>query len=136
MGNVLQSDVVTTVKDVTGVYEDPGAVTFRLGLKDPGSSATPIAPTPNNYITVTGYHVTYIRADGRNTPGVDVPYPFDGAITVTVVDGTASAGFILVRVAGQAGGAAQGARQRRRRESRSPRSPRSPSTATTRPACR
>ena len=45
------------------------------------------------------YRVTYIRADGRTTPGVDVPHPFDGAFTVTVpASGTASAVFTLVRL--------------------------------------
>jgi hypothetical protein len=40
-----------------------------------------------------------VRADGRNTPGVDVPYPFDGAATVTVPpDGTAELNFTLVRI--------------------------------------
>ena len=41
----------------------------------------------------------YRRADGRNTPGVDVPFPFDSAVTVTVNPGsTAQAGFDIVRV--------------------------------------
>ncbi len=97
LANTLQSDVLTIVKGVPTIFEDPGAVTFRLGLKDPGSSGSPSSPTANNYITVTGYHVAYIRADGRNTPGVDVPYPFDGSITVTVVGGTTDASFVLVR---------------------------------------
>jgi hypothetical protein len=89
---VLQSDVVTLVNNVPTVFADPGQVVFALGLKDPG---TPASPT--NSITVDRYHVTYIRADGRNTPGVDVPYPFDGAFTVTVPVVT-TAGFTLVRV--------------------------------------
>ncbi len=38
----------------------------------------------------------YIRADGRNTPGVDVPYGFDGAFTGTVGAGEFTAGFELV----------------------------------------
>ena len=38
----------------------------------------------------------YIRADGRNTPGVDVPYGFDGALTATV-SGSTTVGFELVR---------------------------------------
>jgi hypothetical protein len=96
-GNVLQSDVVTVVKGTPTFYSDPGSVVFRLGLKDPGSATSPASPTANNFITVTGYHVTFRRADGRNTPGVDVPYAFDGAISVTVVGGTVGAGFILVR---------------------------------------
>lgn len=91
---VLQSDVVTN----GGVFEDPGRVTFRLNMKDPGSSGSPTAPTSANWITVTRYRVVFTRADGRNTPGVDVPYPFDGAITVTVTSGTVQAAFTLVRV--------------------------------------
>ncbi len=95
--NTLESDVLTIVKGTATYFEDLGTVTFRLGLKDPGSSATPNAPTANNYITITGYHVAYSRTDGRNTPGVDVPYPFDGAITITVPNGTVDASFVLVR---------------------------------------
>ena len=93
-GNVLQSDVLT----LGSPYEDGGMVTIRLGLKDPGSPSAPNTPTFNNYITVTGYRVVYTRTDGRNTPGVDVPYPFDGAISFTAVGGTTPATFVLVRV--------------------------------------
>jgi len=91
--NVLQSDVLT----FGGVFEDGGIVSMRLALKDPGSAQSPNNPTPNNFITVTRYQVVYKRADGRNTPGVDVPYPFDGAISFTAVTGTTSATFVLVR---------------------------------------
>ena len=65
------------------------------------SSSSPTAPTtvsPNQFITVDRYRVTYQRADGRNVPGVDVPYPFDGGMTVTVAGGEVTAGFNLVRV--------------------------------------
>jgi hypothetical protein len=49
-------------------------------------------------VTITRVHVEYVRADGRNTPGVDVPYPFDGATTGTVpASGTVTLGFELVR---------------------------------------
>ena len=45
------------------------------------------------------YRVTYIRADGRNVPGVDVPYPFDGASNFRVpIDGTdITRVFMIVR---------------------------------------
>ena len=98
--NVLASDVVTNVKTSSGalaptVFEDPGQVVFRFSMKDPVS---PTQPSTTNEITVTSYHVTFTRADGRNTPGVDVPYPFDGAITATVKIATqTSASFTLVR---------------------------------------
>ena len=40
----------------------------------------------------------YRRADGRNTPGIDVPFPFDSGATFTVpATGSVTAGFQLVR---------------------------------------
>lgn len=105
-GGNLSSDVLTNVKkDIGGtqvlvptIFEDIGQATFRLGMKDPGTTATPTAPSSVNFITITQYHVNYVRSDGRNTPGVDVPYPFDGAITLTVGASTATAAMTLVRV--------------------------------------
>jgi hypothetical protein len=90
----LLSDVVTK----GSVFNDLARVTFQLGLKDPGPAGNPNTPTQNQAITVNRYHVRYFRADGRNTPGVDVPYPFDGAFTVTVPpSGTVEAVFNIVR---------------------------------------
>ena len=97
-GATLFSDVITVVDDKAGIYPDNGRVTMALQLKDPGPASSPSAPTANNAITLDRYHVSYIRADGRNTPGVDVPYPFDGAVTFTVTAGTSmSESFELVR---------------------------------------
>ena len=93
----LSSDVITVVDDIASVFPDGGRVTFALGLKDPGPSTSPSTPSPNNAITVNRYRVNFVRADGRNTPGVDVPFPFEGAFTVTVSD-EVSIGFTLVRV--------------------------------------
>ncbi|MGC4084226.1 MAG: hypothetical protein QM736_19475 [Vicinamibacterales bacterium] len=79
-------------------YSDAGEAVFHLALKDIGTTASPTAPTTNNQVTITRYHVNYRRADGRNTPGVDVPYAFDGGGTITVpTTGTATLGFELVR---------------------------------------
>ncbi|MCC7042744.1 MAG: hypothetical protein IT183_02710 [Acidobacteria bacterium] len=98
----LASDVQTLV-DVTiagqqvkspTVYEDPGRVVFALGMKNP----TGLEPTSANFVTFNRYRVNYIRSDGRNTPGVDVPHPFDGAITVTVTDEPTTATLTLVRI--------------------------------------
>jgi hypothetical protein len=47
---------------------------------------------------VTRYRVDYRRADGRNTPGVDVPYGFDGATTGTISESQVTLAFVLVRV--------------------------------------
>jgi hypothetical protein len=104
-GGVLASDVVTLVTRqldgeqlrVPTVFEDVARVEFSLGLKDPGSVAAPSQPTVANFITITRYHVRYLRADGRNVPGIDVPYAFDSAFTLTVDDERRVATFVLVR---------------------------------------
>jgi hypothetical protein len=95
-GNLL-SDVVTIVDDRPTIFNDVGRASFTLGLKDPGTSTTPNAPTQFDFITIDRYRVSFTRADGRNTPGVDVPYGFDGALTLTVRDGESSVGFEIVR---------------------------------------
>jgi hypothetical protein len=78
------------------VFEDLATVIMRVGMRD---VTNPNSPTTNNEITVDRYHVNFRRSDGRNTPGVDVPYPFDGAVTFTVQPGGAIVQpFVAVRV--------------------------------------
>ena len=96
-GMNLLSDVITVIDDVPTVFNDLGRVQFTLGMKDAGSAESPTTPTANNFITISRYHVDFIRADGRNTQGVDVPYSFDGAITGTVNAAGGAFGFELVR---------------------------------------
>ena len=111
-GGVLASDVITLVKIEGGgggdgeeapvtfaptVFADNGEVNFVLAMKDPGSIDNPTQPSSQNFITVNRYHVVFVRADGRNTPGVDVPYPFDGGMTVTVGGNGGKGVFNLVR---------------------------------------
>ena len=98
-GSVLESDVlnVDPQTKVATIAADRGQVTLALALKDPGSSTSLNTPTPNNYVTVTQYHVEYVRSDGRNVQGVDVPYAFDGAVTATI-QSTTTVGFTLVRI--------------------------------------
>jgi hypothetical protein len=91
---VLDSDVVTA----GAIYADLGKLTLRLGMKNPGSPQSPSVPTSANYITVTRYHVKYVRSDGRSTQGVDVPWEFDGGATVTVTEGGGNLVLTLVRV--------------------------------------
>lgn len=100
----LASDVLTYVKKninnqqvcVATVFDDAGRATFHQQLKDPGSVAEPNLPTQANTVTFTRYHVNYVRADGRNVPGVDVPYGFDGAMSTSVVGGNVSIGQLIV----------------------------------------
>lgn len=88
----------TTTAPCRTVFNDTGVVILRVSPKDIGTVAAPAAPSTNNDVTITRYRVTFRRADGRNTPGVDVPYGFDGAVTGTIaVGGTLSLGFELVR---------------------------------------
>jgi len=106
-GGTLFSDVLTLVttpepctteSPCAVTFGDSGRVTLRLVLKDLGTPTFPTVPTANNEVTINRYRVVYRRADGRNTPGVDVPYPFDGAVTGTVPSaGTAAFAFELVR---------------------------------------
>jgi hypothetical protein len=96
LGSTLNSDVITVVDGVSTIFNDLGQVTLRLAMKDAGAPS-PSAPTSNNFITINRYHVRFIRADGRNVQGVDVPYSFDGAFTGTVTDSELTTGFELVR---------------------------------------
>ena len=91
-GNLL-SDVFTVVDDVPGVYNDIGQVTMSLAMKDPALTS----PSSANFITLSRYRVRYIRTDGRNTPGVDVPYGFDGGMTSTISGANIIASFEIVR---------------------------------------
>lgn len=100
---VLQSDVQTCKKGKEGeppqcgIFEDAGRVSMRIALKDVGTPESPTQPTTNNLITVTHYKVVYRRSDGRNQPGVDVPYGFDGGATFTVDPAGVTGVFVAVR---------------------------------------
>jgi hypothetical protein len=102
----LSSDVITYVKKTSGsdqicaptIFQDTGRVTLRLALKDPGSASAPTTPSSANTITLSRYHVEYLRADGRKVPGVDVPYGFDAALSVSITAGGGSGTFTLVRL--------------------------------------
>jgi hypothetical protein len=96
--NVTSPAPCTTDNPCPTVFGDTGQVVLRSSMKDVGTTASPAAPTTNNDVTITRYHVDYERADGRNTPGVDVPFGFDGATTGTVQVGKQTTlGFELVR---------------------------------------
>jgi hypothetical protein len=97
--NVTTPAPCTTTVPCPTVFNDVGQAVLSLALKDIGSPSSPTVPTTNNVVTINRYHVSYRRADGRNTPGVDVPYPFDGASTATVgISGSTTIGLELVRI--------------------------------------
>jgi hypothetical protein len=91
---VLDSDVSTNGT----IYADIANISLMLGMKDPGSQINPATPTSANYITVSRYHVKYIRSDGRNVQGVDVPFEFDAGSTATVIGSGTELQITLVRV--------------------------------------
>jgi hypothetical protein len=105
LGGFLLSDVVTLVEqtvngetvNVPAIFNDVGQATMRLVMKDQGSGGTGVLPSALNAVTLRRYHITYRRADGRNTPGVDVPWPVDGAVTATLTGGTVVVPFEMVR---------------------------------------
>jgi hypothetical protein len=81
------------------IFDDTGQAVLSIQLKDLGSNPTsPATPSFNNSVTITRVHVKFVRSDGRNVQGVDVPYEFDSATTGTVT-GTATSQitFELVR---------------------------------------
>jgi hypothetical protein len=84
------------------VVSDVGQVVLTLVAKNLSTNtAGPSSPSTNNEVTITRYHVAYTRGDcdPNCKPGVDVPYPFDGAVTGTIqVGGSLTLGFELVRI--------------------------------------
>ena len=88
-GTTVESDVAG---DEGGILQDSGTATLTLQMKDVGGPG----PSPMNWITLTQYHVEYIRSDGRNVQGVDVPFAFSSGVTATV-EGSTTVSFTLVR---------------------------------------
>ena len=76
----LLSDVVSNGI----VFDDFGQVSFQVILRNPGTLTTPTTASTLNDVTITRYTVTYTRSGGQNTPGVDVPHPIEGALTLTI----------------------------------------------------
>ena len=92
---VTSGGTCTTQNPCPTIFGDTGTLTLSLAPKD---ITNPTGLTSNNQVTINRIHVSYRRTDGRNQEGVDVPYGFDTASTVTVpITGTAEASFIIVR---------------------------------------
>jgi hypothetical protein len=105
MSGFLLSDVQTLVEQqvdgetvrVPVIFNDIGQATMRIIPKDAGNGAVSLAPTPWNNVTINRYRISFARADGRNTPGVDVPFPVDGAVTATLGSTPTVVPFEMVR---------------------------------------
>ena len=99
-GSFLQSDVlyVDPVTFETSIFADIATVTLQAKQLNP----EPLVPQVSQYtsIVVTRYVVTYSRSDGQNTPGVDIPYSFEGSMSFLIeIDATADISFVIVREA-------------------------------------
>jgi hypothetical protein len=99
VGGTLSANLLSDVATSTGtIFNDVGVATIASELKDPTGVLTPIQS-----VTITRYRVSFRRADGRNTPGVDVPFGFDGATSVTIAAGSSDdVSFDIVRHASKA----------------------------------
>lgn len=90
--NYLQSDVILSDGTVTA---DAAKAVFKVELLEPTSI---MGPSHFNSVVLTKYTVTYLRSDGNNRQGVDVPYAFDGALSTTIeVNATVNVSFIIIR---------------------------------------
>lgn len=87
----LESDVL-----VNGLaFRDIGQAVIRAEMKNALSTT---GPSPLNNVTINRYRVRYLRSDGQNREGIDVPFGIDGATTQTInVGGSATVQFDLVR---------------------------------------
>lgn len=78
-------------------FNDIGQAVLRLEPKDHGLSGTGGSIFPVNQVVLNRYHVQFRRADGRGVPGVDVPYAFDGAVSMTLGESPVTVPFEIVR---------------------------------------
>jgi hypothetical protein len=105
LGGFLLSDVQTLVEQqidgstvrVPTIFNDVAQASMRIITKDAGNGAVSLSPTPWNSVTINRYRIAFIRADGRNTPGVDVPFPVDGGVTATLTSTPTTVPFEMVR---------------------------------------
>ncbi len=87
----LQSDVIKN----NSVFADVATATLRASTLDP---APMLGTSQYNDIVLTKYTVSYSRTDGKNTPGIDVPLPFEGTLSVLLrVGSSTGVSFVIVR---------------------------------------
>lgn len=92
-GQTLTAFLLSDVLTQGSAFNDNVELSLRIVPKNPD-----IALTAVNSVTMTRYTVEFKRTDGRNRPGVDVPYGFTGALTATITSaGARTVSFELVR---------------------------------------
>jgi hypothetical protein len=97
-GTQFAAFLLSDVQTGGGVINDSGRATLSAALKNPGYAAAPLGPSQLNTVVIDRYRVRFIRGDGRETQGVDVPWSFDGGATATIPpNGSVQVVFDLVR---------------------------------------
>jgi hypothetical protein len=100
--NYLESDVLFEDEEegTATIFADPATILVRASLLDPASVT---GPSLYNDVTINRYTVDYMRSDGKNTPGVDVPLPFEGTLTqIAAVGESVQFTLVIVRAAAKA----------------------------------
>jgi hypothetical protein len=102
-GTPLLSDICDNPSDQSqdpdncSVFNDNADVTFDNDFLQIGPGIG-LSPSFMNDIVVTQYRVDYVRPNGRNTPGVDVPFGIDGTMNIRVpVNGSIDTTIMVVR---------------------------------------
>lgn len=86
-GNILYSDVSYR----GGLVNDVADIQFSANMMNPS-----LQPSIFNNVLLTRYRVTYKRPDNRNTPGTDVPFPFDEVMNMEITANSQSSATITV----------------------------------------
>jgi hypothetical protein len=93
----LQSDVirVDATTQATTIFADAAVAILRAATLE----IKPVMGVSQwSDIMLTRYVVSYSRVDGNNRPGVDVPYPFEGSMSILLkISVSTEVGFIVVR---------------------------------------
>jgi len=83
------------ISDVQPNFNDNATLTVEALPKNQQGTLT---PSPVNDVILERYEVHWVRSDGRNVEGVDVPYSFSGAMaTIVPIGSNSDASIILVR---------------------------------------
>ena len=80
--------------DVVPIFNDNARVELQALPKNPNLTGA----APFEDVLMTRYEVRYIRSDGHDREGVDVPYRITGGLSTLVpYDGTGEVAFVVVR---------------------------------------
>lgn len=102
--NTNGDEVSYLESDVLGQDSTTGALSWVADTAKAKLSVSTLNPNPlmgtsqYNDVQVTRYVVTYSRVDGKSSQGVDVPYSFEGSLSVLIRSGQEQEiNFVIVR---------------------------------------